>query len=98
MKTFFIKAIKNKYVIISLIFIIWFGFIDDKYNVMRHLGMRSQIKANMKEIERLEKEIEKSEFLLEKLKSDIEFVEKYGRENNYVIKEGEVVYYIEPNE
>ncbi len=94
MKNFLIKSIKNKYLVVSLVFVIWVGFIDDRYNLMRQIRMSSTIKANEKESKQLLKEIDQKKVFIENLKSDINFVEKYGRENNYIKKEGEVIYQI----
>jgi len=92
MKTFLMKSLKNKFVIISIAFIVWLGFIDDKYNVIRQIKLRKTLIELKKDSRKLSEEIEHNKKIVKDLEHNLDFIEKYGRENYYIKRDGEDLY------
>jgi len=98
MKQKLFKIIKNKYVLVSLAFIVWVGFIDSDYSIIRQNELSSNIR-NLNSFKlHLEQEIEKNKQLADKLENDIKFVEKFAREEFDMKGEDEDVYVIVTDE
>jgi cell division protein DivIC len=89
-----VRIIKSKYLIASVIFVLWIFFFDE-YNII----------TNRKNKEKLNDLIEQQGFYKQKIKSDQqklselnsgkEELEKYAREQFYMSKPGEEVFVIE---
>jgi len=96
MKKFLLKYIKNKFVIVTLVFIVWVGIIDDRYSIFRQYRLKSKINELNDNKRLLIKEIEENKPFADKLESDMEFIEKYGREVYFLKKEDETIFYLVP--
>lgn len=90
------KIAKNKYILASLAFIVWVGFVDSDHNFIRHIQLQKDLQIMQDEKANYEEQIEKNKILAGKLVNDIEFVEKYAREEYGMKKDNEVVYVLMP--
>jgi len=97
MKKKIINFIKNKYFIASLAFFVWVGFVDSDHNFFRH----AQLNKDLKELHKLQKyyneQIEYNKNLAYKLESDIDYLEKFAREEYGMKRDNEIVYVIIPD-
>lgn len=96
MKQKIFNIIKNKYIIASLAFIVWVGFIDSDHNIFRQIRLKKDLLEMSKLKTYYEVEIEKNKSLAYKLETDIQFVEKFAREEYGMKKDNEVVYKVVP--
>nr|WP_299172353.1 septum formation initiator family protein [uncultured Allomuricauda sp.] len=87
------KFMKNIYVLVLTVFVIWMAFFDTN-SLMIHLELRSEIQKLKKQQEFLQGEIAKDKEILEKL-SDQGELEKFAREKFYMKKENEEIFLIE---
>lgn len=89
------KIIKNKYLLIFILFLIWICFFDDKnifffqYSQQKELKKLKQLKAYYV------KEIEKNHQYANELKNNMQVVEKLAREKYLFKKQHEDIYIIE---
>jgi cell division protein DivIC len=88
---------KNKYIIASLIFVVWVGFIDSDHNFFRHQQLKNDIHDRLNLKIYYEEQIEYNKNIALKLETDIDFVEKFAREEYGFKKDDEVVYTIIPD-
>lgn len=96
MKKIIFNIFKNKYILASFAFVVWVGFIDSDHNFFR----QTKLKKDLIEMNKLkayyEEQIEINKTLANKLETDINFVEKFAREEYGMKKDNEVVYVIVP--
>jgi cell division protein FtsB len=89
-----LNKLKNIYIIISAIFIVWMLFLDANSWFSSHRELNRQIELLEKQKENLKIEIEKDRKIIKKF-SSIEEVEKFAREHYFMKKENEVIYIVE---
>jgi len=87
------KWLKNKYLIVSLLFIVFIVFLDNN-NVIRWIGTQKTLHSQRKQIEYYRKEIKSTENKLNQLKSKKDSLEAFAREEYYYLENGEDVYVI----
>ena len=88
-----VKFLSNKYVLITLVFIVWMLFFDENsYLTQRDLN-KEKFKLE-KSIKYYNKEITKDKKVIKQLK-DSNQLEKYGRETYFFKRDNEDVYIIE---
>jgi cell division protein DivIC len=84
---------KNKYILASLIFIVWMAFFDPK-----DFGLTYDRTKKFKELKQSEshliKEIKETKAELTLLKSNAESIETYSREHFYMKKDNEEIFLI----
>ena len=91
-----IKKSYFKYVIITVVFIIWMTFLDTN-SFQIHNELNSEINMLEKKKQALIEETKKDKELIDKLK-DIDSLEHFARENYNLKKENEEVFIIEYEE
>jgi len=98
MKKILFKYLRNKYILALIIFIVYAGFIDSNYSIFRHMQLKKTL--NQLRVEKVfyEEEIVRKQILVDRLKNDIDFIEKYGRENHFLKRDNEVVFQIVPKD
>ena len=89
----YLKPLKNIYVIILLVFVIWMLFWDSNSWFIHH-ELNSEINDLESEKEFYKKGIEKNDEAIKELSRE-EGVEKLAREEYYMKKENEDIYIIE---
>lgn len=92
-----LKLLKNKYLIATLIFIIWVGFLDNN-NVIRTLKTRKNLKELRKTVEFYTNEIKENQRIIRELNMDKKSFEKFVRETYFLKKPSEEVFIIEEQE
>lgn len=85
------QIIRNKYLLITVFFIVWMLFFDN--NNWVYLSELSEF-LNTKKSEKLwyQKEINEAERQIKELTTDQKALEKFGRENYYMKRKDEDVY------
>jgi len=81
----------------SLAFIVWVGFVDSDHNYFRQVRLKKDLQEMVRLKNFLEAQVEKNKTLANKLETDIDFVEKYAREEYGMKLDNEVVYEVIPN-
>lgn len=89
----FLKYLGNKYVLSSLLFILWMVFLDN-YSYFEHRILDKQIEELEDNISYYKKEIAEDSLKIKKLKNTDQ-IEKYAREKYYMKRANEDVYLIE---
>lgn len=90
----FWKSPFRNYTIVTLLFFLWIFFLSPN-------TVQNQIRTHreLRELKRRQafylKEIEKNEQAIRKFKSDLDFVETYGRENYLMKKDNEDIFLFE---
>lgn len=87
-----LKILRNKYILISTVFVLWMLFLDS--NTWLILKLNKEISKTEKSIHYYKSELEKDQLLLEELK-DPEALEIYAREKFFMKKENEDIFVIE---
>ena len=87
------KFISNKYVLVSLFFIVWMLFLDN-YSLWNQRALNGQIEELEDNKKYYQDEIRKDSKNIRQLKNPEE-VEKYAREKYYMKRDSEDVYIIE---
>lgn len=91
-KRWFVVA-TNKYVLITLVFIIWMLFFDTN-SLLIHHELKKQIHTLEEQNEYLREEIKKDKKIIKQLSNPKE-LEKFARENYYLKKTNEDIFLIE---
>jgi cell division protein FtsB len=86
--------LKNKYLLITIIFVVLLLFFDDSNIILQYEQMQ-QLNAMKTEKEFYQKEILKNKTLLNEMLSDSLTIEKFARETYLMKKDSEDVYVIE---
>lgn len=88
--TWLIKFINNKYIVVSLVFLIWMSFFDNK-NMMVQFRLWHKIK----ELKIEKKDLENQYLVIRDEHNNItKDIERYAREKFYMHKENEEVFII----
>ena len=87
------KPLRNKYLILLLLFIFWIVFLDD-YNLINQNKIKNNIENLKKQKEFYISEIKNDSAELYKLKNDSEEQEKFAREKFLMKKENEDIFII----
>lgn len=91
-KTWF-KILSNKYLLVSLVFVIWMVFLDtNSWLIHRELNQEKQELLNNKAY--FLKEIKKDKHTLQQLNDTIE-IERFAREEYYMKRANEEIFIIE---
>ena len=93
MKDLTIKFLKNSYVIIIIIFVIWMIFFDSN-SILVHNELNNDINDLNNQKEYYKNEIERDNIELNQIKTD-SGLEKYAREKLFMKRENEEIFLIE---
>jgi cell division protein DivIC len=87
------KFLSNKYVWVSLSFLVWMVFLDN-YSYFEHRFLDKQVHELEDNAAYYQGEIKKDEENIKQLKNPLQ-VEKYAREKYYMKKDSEDIYIVE---
>jgi cell division protein FtsB len=87
------NRLKNKYIITTMIFLVWIAFFDENNWVERAQNLR-ELKELRNDKEYYIEQIEKDTERLKELKTNDENLEKYAREQYLMKKEDEVIFVV----
>ena len=90
---YWFKFLSNKYVWVSLSFLIWMVFLDN-YSYFEHRFLDKQINELEDNATYYQGEIKKDEENIKQLKNPLQ-IEKYAREKYYMKKDSEDIYIIQ---
>ncbi len=90
-----LRFLKNRYLLTSIIFIIWMVFLD-KDDLLSKWNLDKKLMEVEKQKEYYEKEIQKIKTGLSELQKNPGKLEKYAREKYYMKKDGEDLYVLLP--
>ena len=93
MKDLTLKFLKNSYVIIIIIFVIWMIFFDSN-SILVHNELNNDINDLNNQKEYYKNEIERDNIELNQIKTD-SGLEKYAREKLFMKKDNEEIFIIE---
>ena len=88
-----VRIFSNKYLIITVLFIIWMLFFDTNSYLIHH-ELSNDIKKLEKNKEEYLEEIMNDKLFIEKMKDSSE-IEKFAREQYYLKRKNEEIYLIE---
>ena len=91
------KPLRNKYLILLLLFIFWIVFLDD-YNLINQYQMKDTVNELKVQKEFYMTEIKNDSTELSKLKNDTEEQEKFAREKFLMKKDNEDIFIIREKE
>ena len=91
------KPLRNKYLILLLLFIFWIVFLDD-YNLINQNKMKNNVEDLKERKEFYISEIKSDSTELSNLKNDSEEQERFAREKFLMKKDNEDVFIIRGNE
>lgn len=92
-----LKKLANKYIIATLIFAAAIVFFD-QYNIFEQSRSYRKCRKVNREIEEVNKEIEQEKQTLKALRSDSAYLEKVAREQHFMKRDDEVIYYLDIKE
>ncbi len=87
------KIVKNKYVAVTLVFLLFFLFLGENNVLVTHKLNRDLVELN-KEIDLLEHDIKQDSAEAVSLIGNIDALETYGREHYYMKRDNEDIYII----
>ncbi|HPC98894.1 MAG TPA: hypothetical protein P5257_10195 [Bacteroidales bacterium] len=87
--------LRNKYVIAIIIFVIWVLFLDSNNLIYRFRQMR-ELRKMKKDKEYYEEKIRHDREVIEKLRDDPDYLEKYAREKYLMKKKDEDLFIVVP--
>ena len=90
------KIIKNKYVAVTLVFLLFFFFLGENNVLVTHKLKRELVQLN-KEADMLEKAIRQDSIEAVSLIGNPDALETYGREHYYMKRDNEDIYIIKEN-
>ncbi len=91
------KPLRNKYLVLLLLFIFWIIFLDD-YNLINQNKIKNNVDTLKEQKNFYISEIKSDSTELSKLKNDSEEQEKFAREKFLMKKENEDIFIIRENE
>lgn len=91
------RIASNKFVMLTLGFILWMLFIDGN-SFLIHSELNTEIEELEESIEYYQSELAADKKKLQELTSDPALLEKFAREEYWMVKEGEEIYLIEDEE
>ena len=86
-----LSRFNNRYLIAAFVFLIWISFLD-KNNMISQYELINELKGLRKEHNFYKSEITKDSILIQKLKSDPEFLEKFAREKYLMKRDDEDIF------
>lgn len=89
----FLKVLGNKYVICTLIFVLFFIIIDNN-GFMTYYRLRSQNALLIQQKTELEKDILTDSINYQKMTKDLEEIERFGRENYFMKRDNEDIFIV----
>lgn len=89
----FPRLLKNKYFLISIVFIVWLLFFDQN-NILNQYDQVEQLKLLKKEKQYYQEQIKKNQSSLDDLLTDSASLEKFARETYLMKKDSEDVFVI----
>ncbi len=87
------RFFSNKYVLLSLIFIIWMVFLDSN-SWMVHSELNQELNELEENKQHFQKEIDKDQTIIKKLQDSVE-LEKFARQKYFMKRADEDIYIIE---
>ncbi|POS02106.1 septum formation initiator [Flavobacterium croceum DSM 17960] len=91
-----LKTLANKYVLVSLFFVIWMVFLDN-YSLLNHRELDKVINKLEDNKSYFQQEIKKDEKSIKKLQ-DINEIERFAREKYFMKRDSEDIYIIDIEE
>ncbi len=91
------SILKNYYILATVFFIVWVGFIDTD-NLVGQYAQRREMNDLIRQKQFYSEEISRMKKLSEALKTDREAIERYGRENYQMKKQSEDIFIIVSND
>lgn len=88
------RRLSNRYVLASLFFAIWMSFFDLN-SLLIHRELNREKEALQNSIEYYQRELERDRRQLQELTSDPEKLEKFAREQYYLVRPGEQIFLID---
>ena len=88
-----LDIVRNKYFFASVIFAVWILFLD-KNNIVDHVRNQKKVKNLEAQKEFYKEKIAVDKHKLEYLNSGVENLEKFAREQYYMVKPGEEVFIV----
>lgn len=89
-----LKILFNKYFLSSMIFLIIIVFFDD-FNLIKRFKVKQENNKLETELKYYQDEIDKNKALIEKIKTDTVFLEKFAREKYHLKRKNEEIFIIE---
>lgn len=93
MKKKVIKALKNKYILTPVIFLVWMSFFND-IDLFFILKSKRELRGMEAEIAYLEKENELTREALNDISTNAETLEKFARETYFMKRPNEDIYIV----
>ncbi|MCH5243462.1 MAG: septum formation initiator family protein [Lentimicrobiaceae bacterium] len=90
----FWKSPYRNYALVTLLFLLWIFFLSPN-TVQDQIRTHRELRELKRRRDFYQKEIEKNEQAIQKFKSDLDFVETYGRENYLMKKDNEDIFLFE---
>ncbi len=88
-----LRIMKNKYLLVTVFFIVWIFFIDTN-NLIRWYGHMRDLAAQQRQIEYYEEAIELTNGQLQELQSNRDSLEKFAREQYLFHEQDEEVFIV----
>ncbi|MDD3738712.1 MAG: septum formation inhibitor [Lentimicrobiaceae bacterium] len=85
--------LKNKYFIVSLLFLVWILFLDSS-NIFYQIGLRKELRDLKREKQFYQSEIAKDSTIYNELLNDTSVFEKYAREHFWLKRKGEDLFIV----
>ena len=92
-----INYLKNKYILATLVFIAWMSFFDEN-NMIFRIRSNREIKQLQEDKEFYLKKIQEDKKKLEELRTNNKNLEKFAREQYFMKKANEDIFYIVEDE
>ena len=87
------KLLRNKYAIAILLFVIWISFFDQN-NLVQHSRNKKRLKALKEQREFYREKIEADNLKMEELRSGVDNLEKYAREQYNMTRSDEDLFLV----
>jgi cell division protein DivIC len=88
------KILKNKYIIILIVYVVWMGFLD-RNNLIATIRNKNKLAKLEADRHYYLKEIEETKKSLNDLKNNSRSFEKFARENYFLKKDGEDIFVVD---
>ncbi|MCM1530981.1 MAG: septum formation initiator family protein [Bacteroides sp.] len=90
----FWKSPYRNYVIVTVLFLLWIFFLSPN-TVQNQVRTKRELRDLRRRKEFYQKEIERNEQTIQRFKTDLDFVETYGRETYLMKKDNEDIFLFE---
>jgi cell division protein FtsB len=91
MKKWILRAVKNKYTLSTIVFLLWLTFFNE-IDLIYIFQSRREVAGLKAEVKRMKEDNEKATQALHDLTTNSYSLEKFARENYYMKRENEEVY------